>query len=217
MAEPDHVSEIPTETLSEIRGALAAMVREGVDLSVSRLQERSRAKRQFAGWVLAAYRAGKFPLEVPRPAPAPAPVLFVGPRATDAPPLSVPTGAPTAEQLAALVAGVDSHEKALDATREVMRAAALGAAFLDPKLATLLLDGLREARQSIKGKALEGGEQIEDFMPATAEAVELVGVFEGITDDARRAGVLSFARRELETDVLVGPRALGQVTTGGTA
>lgn len=200
------VDEIPPEKLADLRGALQEMVRERVDLTVRRLRERARAQMAHAGLVLAAYRAGRFPLEAPPPPkvaaaspPAPAPEVL---------------GAPTAQQLASLVSGVDSHEKALDATREVMRAVALG---LDAKVAGLLLDGLKEARQSIKGKATEGGDEVDDLLPATAEARELVLVFEGIADDARRRGVLEHARSVLEADRAAGPQAITATASGGAA
>jgi hypothetical protein len=242
MADP--LEEIPREKLDALREALAALVREGVSLTVRVLRERAGAKTEHAGLVLAAYRAGKFSLDVQRPAPravtpaAPAPPpspppIFVGPRSTDPPAPAPPPspGAPTAEQLAGLVACVDSHEKSLDATREVMRAIALGMTCpacggdyaIDQKAARLLIDGLGEARQAIKGAALEGGEEIESFLPCTDEAFPLVEAFEGIEDDAARASVLAFAIEQLALDrarrpsLDTGGADGAQATTGGTA
>lgn len=234
----DPLEEIPHEKREALREALAALVREGVALTVRVLRERAGAKTEHAGVVLAAYRSGKFALErAPRPpavvAPPPAapvaPVapLLVGPRDTAPPaPALPPPGAPapTAEQLASLVACVDSHEKSLDATREVMRAVAMGmtcphceAAYsIDQKAARLLIDGLGEARQAIKGAALEGDGEVDTLLPATSEAVDLVRLFEAITSDERRAAVLSYAQHELAADEASGPRALGQASTGGT-
>lgn len=203
MAAEDPLAGVPPDRLEELRLALAAMLREGVDLSVRRLRERAAAKSQHAQHVLAAYRAGRFPIDAPPPA-RPAPV--VPPPAIAAPAARPPEASPP-ESLAEMVAGVDSHERALAATKEVMRAVAANE--LSGKVAALLLDGLREARQSIKGVAQEGNEEVEDLLPCTREAAELVRVFEGITSDERRSSVLAFAARELEADALTGPQALG--------
>lgn len=217
----DPLDDIPTEKLERLRSELATMLREKVDLSVRRLRERAQAQTQHAQIVLAAYRAGRFPLEVPRPAPAPAPPA-PGPPVVErlepqghggalrrAEAIEGPTSAATSQQLSALVAGVDSHEKALDVTREVARAAIEGT--IGGKLAEFLLDAIREARQSIKGAASEGGDEVEDLRPCTAEGAELVRVFEGITADDRRERVLAFVRAELAADEAAGPRAIGQV------
>lgn len=224
----DPLDDIPPEKLERLRTELAGMLREKVDLSVRRLRERAQGQTQHAQLVLAAYRAGRFPLEVPRPATIPATIppaaAGAGPETWDSPtrrtpgrpaadagsPAAAPRpiAAPTAAQLSDLVAGVDTYQKALDVTREVMRARAEGT--IDDKLGEFLLAGIREARQSIKGAASEGDEEVEDLRPCTAEGAELVAVFEGIADDARRERVLAFVRAELAADEAAGPRALGQ-------
>lgn len=217
----DEVEGVPAEKLPPLREALAAMVRDGMKLGVRPLRERAKAKTEHAQAVLAAYRAGRFSLEAPRPAPAPTEPVAPGPTVTEllepqghggalrrATAEDPPPNAATAQQLSVLVAGIDSHEKALDVTREVARARIEGT--IGEKLADFLLEAIKEARQSIKGAAQEGGDEVEDLRPCTAEGAELVAVFEGITDDARRERVLAFVRAELAADEAAGPRALGQ-------
>lgn len=201
------LDEIPPDKLEALRVALATMLREGVDLSVRRLRERAEAKTLHAQGVLAAYRAGRFAVDPPpRPALATRPVAA----AASSPPVEEDATAPTpSHSLEGLVEGVDDHEKALAATQQLMARVARGE--VDLKLAGFLLDALKEARQSIKGKATEGGDEVEDVRPCTLEGAELVALFEGITSEERRAGILAFARRELEADQATGPSALGQI------
>lgn len=197
------LDEIPPDKLEALRVALATMLREGVDLSVRRLRERAEAKTLHAQGVLAAYRAGRFAVD-----PPPRPALATRPVAAAA--SSAPVeDAPPCNSLEGLVEGVDDHEKALAATQQLMARVARGE--VDLKLAGFLLDALKEARQSIKGKATEGGDEVEDVRPCTLEGAELVALFEGITSEERRAGILVFARRELEADQATGPSALGQI------
>lgn len=212
------LDEIPPDKLEDLRVALATMLREGVDLAVRRLRERAGAKTSHAGAVLAAYRAGRFAVDLPKPpavaAPVapPAPVVAAGDVAgDDSPP-------PTPADLARLVEAVRRakpearHEATLVATTEIMRAHLLGV--VNEKTARLIKEGMGEARQAIKGAAAEVVSVVEDVRPCTLEGAELVVDFEGIASDERRAGIRAFVRRELEADQISGPSALGQLAAG---
>lgn len=92
-----------------------------------------------------------------------------------------------------------------DVIHEAMAMAADGR--ITDKLLQALTSALNAARLSDQAARSVEPEELDQLLPATAEAVGLVQAYEGITSDVRRNLVAEFVAEQLAKDMAEGPQA----------
>jgi hypothetical protein len=170
-------------------------------VSVAKLRSAGSGDQNATTTLLRCWRAGQLSVadSWDDPAPPPAPVAAPPPRPDED------------DGLAARVRGAQTHDDLLAAGKAIALELLRGG--IDEDMADSLKQLLTEMRQSVKGRALEPKEVVENVLPVTEEAAPLVEAFEAITDDDTRARLLELVQAAVEED----RRRRPALDTGGAA